>query len=205
LRHLLVLTALALAARTAAGQAAPTTPAEQAREEIEHPVFTAAGVKFASDMITHHAQAILICGWAPSHGASASVKDLCQRISVTQVDEISYMKHWLADRHQPVPSTDQGGQMQDMPGMTMPGMPGMLSRDQLATLDHAHGAAFDRLLLTDMIHHHQGAITMVNDLVANAHDEDEGLLTYASNVAADQDAEIGLMQRRLAAMPTPTP
>lgn len=185
-----------LAARAVPGQA-PTTPAEQARDEIEHPRVTAAGVHFASDMITHHEQAITICSWAPKHGASKSVQDLCQRIIVSQTDEINYMKHWLADRHEPVPAP--------MPAMAMPGMPGMLSSDQLATLDHAHGPQFDRLLLTDMISHHQGAITMVEQLLQNGQDEDAGLLMYASNVSADQDAEIGLMQRRLAEMPTPNP
>jgi uncharacterized protein (DUF305 family) len=194
-----LIAALVVAVRTAAGQAsAPTTPAEQARQELEHPRYTAAGVAFATDMISHHAQAIAICDWAPTHGASASVQDLCQRIAVSQTDEINYMKGWLTDRHQPVPET--------MAGMAMSGtMPGMLSDTQLATLDHAHGTTFDRLLLTDMIHHHQGAIAMVNQLLKNAPDEDEGLLNYAGNVAADQDAEIGLMQRRLAAMPAPTP
>jgi uncharacterized protein (DUF305 family) len=191
-RPSVLLAALALAARATSAQA-PTTPAEQARDEIEHPRVTAAGVKFATDMITHHEQAITICSWAPTHGASTSVQDLCQRINVSQTDEIKYMKRWLADRHEPVPAP--------MPAMAMPDMPGMLSSSQLTTLDQAHGAQFDRLLLTDMISHHQGAITMVQQLLQNAQDEDGGLLMYASNVAADQDAEIGLMQRRLATMP----
>lgn len=173
------------------------TPAQEAREELQHPRYTAAGVQFASGMISHHAQAIVMAGWAPTHDASPAVRDLCERIAVSQTDEIKFMQDWLRARHQPVPAADT------MPGMSMPGMlmPGMLTPEQLAELDRARGPSFDRLFLTDMIQHHRGAIEMVHQLKSTGQGEDDALMIYATNVEADQSAEIGRMQRMLVSLP----
>src|SRR5690348_5403302 len=123
-----------------------------------------ADVAFMSGMIGHHAQAVLMAGWAPSHDASRGVRVLCERIVVAQRDEIAFMQRWLRARREPVPDADPRGQV--MPGMDHPMlMPGMLTPDQLAQLDGARGAEFDRLFLKFMIQHHQGAITMVDQLL----------------------------------------
>src|SRR4051812_49023800 len=99
-------------------------PAAQARADGGHPPYVAADVKFMSGMIQHHAQAILIAKWAPSHGASESVQKLCERIVVAQRDEINLMSNWLRDHKEPVPTPDTLGTamaaehaMHDMPGM----------------------------------------------------------------------------------------
>jgi len=153
-----------------------------------------------SGMIDHHAQAIVMAGWAPSHGASPAVQALCQRIAVSQADEIKLMDDWLRARHQAVPTPDaRGSAMSGMDDRVR--MPGMLTPAQMATLDAARGPAFDRLLLTDMIRHHEGAIDMVHQLRASGQAEDDALDMYATNVDADQSAEIGRMQRMLAALP----
>jgi uncharacterized protein (DUF305 family) len=177
------------------------TPAQQARDEIAHPRFTAAGVQFTSGMIGHHAQAITMSRWAASHGASPAVQSLAQRIIVSQTDEIKFMQDWLRARNQVVPPADPRGYV--MPGMSGPMlMPGMLTPEQMTALDQARGSAFDRLFLSDMIMHHRGAVEMVQQLVDAGHgdQEDDALLTYATNVSADQAAEIGRMGRMLAAM-----
>src|SRR5262245_8489255 len=62
--------------------------------------YTAADVHFMSGMIHHHAQALVMAGWAPDHGASASIQALCARIVVGQRDEIGLMQRWLSDRHE---------------------------------------------------------------------------------------------------------
>ena len=80
------------------------TPAEKARAELEHPRYTAGGVQFMAGMIGHHAQALVMAGWAPTHGASPAVRALADRITVSQTDEIKFMQDWLKDRHQAVPS-----------------------------------------------------------------------------------------------------
>ena len=161
------------------------------------PPYTAADVQFMSGMIRHHAQAVLIAGWAPSHGASASVRILCERIVVGQRDEIAVMQRWLGERHEPVPPPDMPGH--DMPGMDhSPLMPGMLTAEQLAQLDGARGVEFDRLFLTFMIQHHLGAITMVQQLLHTQGAAQDGqVFRFANDVFADQTTEIDRMQRML--------
>ncbi len=185
-------------------------PAAQARADGGKPRFTDADVKFMQGMIHHHAQAILIAKWAPSRGASESVRKLCERIVVAQRDEIMMMTTWLRDRSLPVPVADTLGAPMDhavhhMPGMSMPTpvmMPGMLSPRQVAQLDSARGSKFDRLFLNGMIQHHEGAISMVKELFSSpgaAHDTE--IFRFAADVEADQTAEIERMTLMLDAMP----
>ena len=140
-----------------------------------------------------------MAGWAPTHGASPSLRALCERIVVGQRDEIALASRWLVRRHEPVPETDASHDM--MPGMDHPMlMPGMLTPEQLGKLDHAQGNEFDRLFLTFMIQHHQGAITMVNDLFAQGGGEEEMTYKFASDIFADQTTEIDRMQKMLAVL-----
>jgi uncharacterized protein (DUF305 family) len=185
-------------------------PAEQARRDGGIPPFVAADVKFMQGMIHHHAQAILIAKWAPGHGASDAVQRLCERIVVAQRDEIRLMSTWLRQRKQEVPSADTLGMASahaghDMPGMTMampPLMPGMLTPSQVAELDSARGRQFDRLFLQYMIQHHRGAITMVHELFASHGAAQDGVVSrFATDVEADQGAEIERMSLMLAAIP----
>jgi uncharacterized protein (DUF305 family) len=184
-------------------------PAEQARRDGGIPPFVAADVKFMQGMIHHHAQAILIAKWAPSHGASDAVQRLCERIVVAQRDEIRLMSTWLRQRNQEVPAADTVGMAahagHDMPGMTMamPAlMPGMLTPAQVAELDSARGRQFDRLFLQYMIQHHRGAITMVHELFASHGAAQDGVVSrFATDVEADQGAEIERMSLMLAAIP----
>jgi uncharacterized protein (DUF305 family) len=171
--------------------------AAQAQAKSTHPAYTAADVHFMSGMIYHHAQAVLMAGWAPTHDASRGVRALCERIVVGQGDEIALMQRWLRDRHEDVPDADPAHSM--MPGMdsTMM-MPGMLTVEQLTKLDQARGPEFDRLFLTFMIQHHRGAITMVNQLFGQGSGEEETVFRFASDVYADQTTEIDRMQRTLA-------
>lgn len=158
--------------------------------------YTPADVAFMSGMIYHHAQALLIAGWAPSHGAAADVQTLCARIVRGQTDEIDLLSQWLADRHEPVPHPEPEHMRH---GMSEHMMPGMLTDAQLAQLDRARGAEFDELFLRFMIQHHEGAITMVNELFAKGAGEENPVYKIASGVFADQTTEIERMQRMLAA------
>lgn len=180
-----------------------STQAEHAAPGLPAP--TAADVHFMAGMISHHAQAVVMARWAPSHGAGRSMLALCDRIAVSQTDEIKYVQTWLADRHQAVPLPDPHGLT--MAGMDHPMlMPGMLSPEQMSALDHARGIAFDRLFLQDMILHHQGAIEMTRELM-NSYGaaQDPLLFQFATDVTANQSAEIERMTRMLAALPSATP
>lgn len=156
-----------------------------------------------SGMIGHHAQAIVMARWAPTHGASSSVRILCERIINAQTDEIAIMQQWLRDRRQPVPDATPGMKM-TMGGMEhVMLMPGMLSELQMKQLDEARGPAFDRLLLTFMIQHHQGAVTMVKELLGSyGAGQDQTVFKFASDVNVDQATEIARMRKMLAALVT---
>lgn len=180
-----------------AGRTAPMTPAEQARADSGRMPFTAADVRFMQGMIHHHAQAVVMAGWAQTHDARPDVKVLAQRIDVAQRDEMAFMQRWLRERHQDVPDPLEHYEMgHDMGAMEM--MPGMLTPEQMKQLDAARGPEFDRLFLTFMIQHHQGAITMVDNLFASPGAGQElYVFRFASDVNADQTTEIDRMRLML--------
>ena len=161
--------------------------------------YSDADVDFMSGMIPHHAQAVIMAGWAPSHGARNDVAILCERIVVGQRDEIAMMQNWLRDRGLPVPdatSTRHKMKMNSMVHEML--MPGMLTDEEMAALDRARGPEFDRLFLVGMIKHHQGAIDMVDVLFkAFGAAQDETVFKFASDVYADQGIEIERMNRML--------
>jgi uncharacterized protein (DUF305 family) len=161
-----------------------------------------ADVEFMSGMIHHHAQAIVMAGWAPTHGAGQAVRALCERIVVAQQDEIAIMSRWLKDNGQPVPEPNPKGMRMEMAGATHEMlMPGMLTEAQMAELDRARGRDFDRLFLTYMIQHHEGALQMVEKLLASHGAAiDETIYKMSSDVFADQSTEIDRMQKLLQAM-----
>ncbi|HYJ80569.1 MAG TPA: DUF305 domain-containing protein [Longimicrobiaceae bacterium] len=162
--------------------------------------YTAADVHFMTTMIGHHAQAIVMARWADTHGASGSIRTLAGRVINAQQDEIALMQQWLRERGQPVPEPRPGPMRMRMDGVEHDMlMPGMLTEEQMARLDQARGAEFDRLFLTFMIQHHRGAVTMVTELFSNqGAGLDDSVFKLASDVNVDQTTEIARMQRMLA-------
>ena len=162
--------------------------------------YSDADVDFMAGMIPHHAQAVIMAGWAPTHGARPDVAILCERIVVGQRDEITLMQGWLADRGLPVPDAKSTRMHMKMPGGMEHDMlmPGMLSDEEMAALDRARGPEFDRLFLEGMIRHHQGAIDMVDVLFkAYGAAQDEVVFKFANDVQADQSVEIDVMKHML--------
>jgi uncharacterized protein (DUF305 family) len=131
----------------------------------------------------------------------AELQRLAERIVVGQNDEIALMRTWLGDRGEPVPEATPGPMRMKMDGMVHEMlMPGMLTDAQLAQLDAARGLEYDKLFLTFMIQHHEGAITMVNTLFSSpGAGQDEVVFRFASDVYADQTTEIARMQLMLEA------
>ena len=199
----------ALAAALVAGAAAFLAAPRARAQGAARPPAAAPDVQFVSGMIVHHAQAVLMAGWAPTHGASAAVQELCRRIAISQRDEMATMERWLREHDLALPDTSPSASLapsSSMPGMAMGPetsglMPGMLTPAQLAQLDSARGPAFDRDFLTFMIQHHRGALTMVAGYEnAPSAGEDPWVFQFASDVNGDQSAEIDRMSRMLAAM-----
>jgi uncharacterized protein (DUF305 family) len=207
---------LGATAATAQLPAAPDTHAYgdsayvvRARLDSLRRPYTDADVRFMSGMIAHHAQAVIMSRMAPTHDASPAVRVLAERIINAQQDEIALVQSWLRDREKPVPDPLHApaggtGGMAGMPGMEGMHhdpdlMPGMLTDAQLKELDAARGPAFDKLFLTDMIRHHNGAIAMVKDLFEQSGaGQDELVFKFANDVQVDQSTEVARMQRMLA-------
>jgi uncharacterized protein (DUF305 family) len=193
-----------------AGAPTPKPPANaaelaataRARADSARLLSTEADARFMTGMIGHHAQAIVMAGWAPSHGASPAIQTLCARIINAQRDEIASMQRWLGDRGLPVPEPSPGPMKMMMNGMEHEMlMPGMLTEDQMHQLDQARGPEFDRLFLTFMIQHHKGAVSMVKDLFGSkGAAQDEAVFKFANDVSVDQSTEIARMEKMLAAL-----
>jgi uncharacterized protein (DUF305 family) len=152
-------------------------------------VFTEADVRFMQGMIAHHAQAIYMSRLAAAHEASPRLVKFAQKIDQSQQSEIRLMQGWLKGNGQFAPDTSAWRHMS---------MPGMLTSEQLAQLDAAKGAEFDRLFLLFMIQHHEGALKMVSDLFATPlAGQDVDVSVFANDVQLVQTAEIGLMRQML--------
>jgi uncharacterized protein (DUF305 family) len=185
-----------------AGHAAALSGSAKARADSARYPYTAADIHFMSAMIGHHAQAIVMAGWAPSHVAGPSVRTLAERIVNAQQDEIATMQQWLGDRGQTVPEARPAAMKMMMNGVEHEMlMPGMLTDAQMKELDQATGPEFDRLFLTFMIQHHRGAVSMVKDLFGSyGAAQDETVFKFANDVNVDQSTEIARMETMLAAL-----
>jgi len=178
--------------------------------------FTQADIDFMTDMIAHHAQALIMSRLAPENDASRTVQTLASRIINAQGDEIRFMQNWLRDRGQPAPEVHIDGLelMIHMPEEDghhghhghdamhdHSDMPGMLSQEQLEELEAAKGSEFDRLFLKYMIEHHKGAIIMVDQLFsADGAALDREAFDLASGINAEQETEINRMRSMLEEM-----
>ena len=147
-------------------------------------------VSFAQDMIGHHQQAVEMSTMALSQAASSKVKDLATRIKAAQDPEIQMMKGWLSSWDEP--ETAGSGGMDHSGG----GMTGMMTDAQMTQLRGASGAEFDRIFLTMMIEHHQGAVTMARTELDKGKYEPAKQL--AQTIIDAQQKEITEMQALLA-------
>ena len=199
--RLLVFSALAALALTAAGcgqDRVTYTPAHGSEHASENATdhmadtsaegeFSPADIMFAEMMIAHHEQAIEMSDLAATQASDERVRGLATRIKAAQEPEIKQMQGWV----------DASG-MGDIHAGDHSGMSGMLSEQQMTALRAARGAAFDRLFLTGMIEHHQGAIDMAAPLRESANNKVSDL---ANLIISAQTSEITEMQALLARLP----
>jgi len=160
------------------GHAAATQPSA---------TFNEADARFAQQMIPHHEQAVDMAELAETRAADPEVKELAATIKSTQAAEISLMRRWLNAWGRPEPS--------DHDGYAGHRMPGMLSDRQMAELEAASGARFDRLFAELMIAHHKGAIEMARTEQREGANPDA--VKLAKDIESGQQAEIEQMERLL--------
>ncbi|WP_348789906.1 DUF305 domain-containing protein [Leifsonia sp. NPDC080035] len=145
----------------------------------------AADVSFAQGMVMHHRQAVemsdLVLG---KSGVDAKVTELARRITAAQQPEIDTMNGWLDAWH-----ADMGASHD---------MGGMMSESDMNALRHASGADAGTVFLTQMIEHHQGAVTMANEEIKSGKNTEA--VHLAKTIVADQTAEITEMKGILASL-----
>ena len=142
-------------------------------------------VAFAQMMIPHHEQAVEMATLALEHDtASEDVKALARQIEAAQDPEIQTMKQWLS----------QWGATTSAP--MDHGSDGMMTQEQMKSLMSASGAEFNRMWLTMMIAHHEGAVAMAQDVLATTDNAD--VKELATAIVEAQQKEIATMQGMLA-------
>ena len=157
------------------------------------PRYVKADAEFLQGMIAHHAQAVAMSVLMPSRSQSEPLNSLAERIIVSQKDEIKMMRRWLLEHGAEAPDPLEHPEHHDH-GL----MPGMLTAEEMARLTAATGTEFERLFLTGMIKHHEGAITMVTALYRTpGAAQDLVVYTMATDIEADQRAEIARMRALL--------
>ncbi|MEY3310341.1 MAG: hypothetical protein RL107_477 [Actinomycetota bacterium] len=147
--------------------------------------FDANDVMFAQMMIPHHSQAVELAALAEANTTTPAILDLASRIDGAQHTEIHTMEDWLAAAGSPIDGHGTHGMS----------MPGLVSDADMAALEQATGTEFDTLFLSHMIAHHEGAITMANDVLATTVNDDVRALATA--IVAAQTAEIDEMSALL--------
>ena len=151
-------------------------------------VFNNADVQFATQMIPHHEQAVTMVKLAAARASSTQVKQLAADIEKAQAPEIQQMSDWLQAWGKPVPTSMSGHDM----GSAMPGM--MSSQDMQKLMDST-GADFDRMFLTMMISHHEGALSMARTEIAQGQNPDA--IALAHRIQSSQTAQIATMKTLL--------
>lgn len=183
----------------------PGAPGEPVRElsadeaiDIADTSYSPADARFMQDMIPHHHQALEMAALVADRTNNPELVDIAGRINVSQGDEISFMQQWLRDRGEPVPDPTAHHAMK-----TDHSMAGMASPEQMAELAASESTAFDRLFLELMIPHHEGAVTMVEELLEQPGSAyDPVLFEFTSDITNDQTAEIERMNALLVGLST---
>ena len=178
----------------------PGVPGDSARElsaeeaiEIAVSSHSPADVLFMQDMIPHHHQAIEMAELVADRTNRPELVDLAGRIDGSQKDEIAFMQQWLGDRSERVPNPTAHDEMH-----TDHKMAGMATPEQMTDLGKSESTDFDRLFLTLMITHHEGAVTMVEELLEQPGSAyDPALFEFTTDVTNDQNAEIERMNALL--------
>ena len=151
-----------------------------------------ADVTFAQHMIPHHQQAIEMSDTVlAKQGIDARVIDMANRIKAAQGPEIQQMQSWLSQWGVPTMPMTPGS-------MAGHDVSGMMSEQDMNDLKSADGVEASKLFLTQMIAHHQGAITMGTDEIKNG--QYPPAVSMAQSIVTGQQQEITEMQGILASL-----
>jgi len=180
----------------APGQSGKTLTADQATK-LAQASYTPADTAFMQHMIVHHGQALDMAKLVKDRTNNADIIAAAGRIEASQADEIGFMQTWLKERGEPLADPAMAGHGEHMHMM----MKGMASPEDMKALAAAKGADFDRMFLTLMIAHHEGAVDMVKELLReDGTAADPVLYQFVSDVDSEQSGEIKRMDKLLAGL-----
>ncbi|WP_422740238.1 DUF305 domain-containing protein [Micromonospora sp. WMMD729] len=163
------------------GESVVARSAHELRDDSP-PRYNALDTIYVQMMIPHHQQALEMSALAVDHAADPRIRAYADRIRAGQGPEIKVLRGWLATRGLP----------ETAPGHDHAGMRGMQSPEAMRRLDAARGVEFDRLFITMMTDHHQGAVTMATDLLSVG--ADATLNELATSLATEQAIEINRLR-----------
>lgn len=180
----------------APGQASKTLTAQQATK-LAQASYTPEDTTFMQAMIVHHGQALDMAKLVKDRTNTADIVAVAGRIEASQADEITFMTTWLGERGEPAADPAMAGHGEHMHMM----MKGMASPEDMKALAAAKGADFDRMFLTMMVAHHEGAVDMVHELLGeDGTAADPVLFQFISDVDSEQTGEIKRMDKVLAGL-----
>jgi uncharacterized protein (DUF305 family) len=144
--------------------------------------FSADEIMFAQMMIPHHQQALDMVAIAETKTTDKDILHVSGHIKDAQAPEVATMKSWL---------TEAGASIEPHHSMEMDGM---LTDAEMAELENATGEEFERLFLSGMIKHHQGALDMLYLLDDSTKTE---VTSFGDMIRKVQSKEITEMQTML--------
>lgn len=184
--------------------------------DIATPEVTEADAEFVQMMLSHHAQALEMTALVPGRTSREDIPLFAERIELSQADEIDQMVRWLKTHDLAVPEGFDGADSQgghgaghddhgqtSLDGHDHHDMPGLLSPHQMEQLAAVEGAEFDRLFLEFMHFHHDGALTMVQDLWDQEGGQEPELALLVNHIDSDQRIEMDRIESMLAELPAP--
>ncbi|UDY24013.1 DUF305 domain-containing protein [Nocardioides sp. Kera G14] len=153
-----------------------------------------ADVSFATEMIQHHKQALDMVEMTSGRQLDPAVRTLADDIKAAQAPEIQTMNGWLSSWGTSTPSASASHDMGDMGDMES--MPGMMTDDEMSSLEKAPDADFQKMWLQMMVKHHQGAVQMAQTEQNGG--EYQPAVDLAGKIIADQNKEIATMTQLIA-------
>lgn len=141
-------------------------------------------IQYLDSMSQHHRDGIMMMEMAADKAQSQDIEAMAQRMRDEQQKEIGELKsireHVKADAPEAI-------------NMKLPGM--MPMEKEMASLQAASGAEFDRMFLKTMTSHHQGAVKMSDAALKQAKHAE--VKTKAQEIHDKQKREVSDMQAML--------
>ena len=146
-------------------------------------------LRFIDGMIPHHEGAVVMAEAALEHSQRPEIRQLAEDIIAAQAVEIAQMEKWRAEWYPNAPAEPIMYHAEMKHDMAM-------SEEMIAAMrmDMDLGGAddeFDLRFINAMIPHHEGAVTMAEDLKGKSSRPE--LLTLADEIVTSQQAEIDQM------------